>query len=415
MALRRARFDGNAPSSLFCELELQLAKRVSLYLKPFRVSRIQDLSELVEAYPLCYLSLILPDTMSSSDREILLSWLRTETRLTLDIAMQFHQYDLKELNPTIQAISSSLSVEAVRLEIYQTDAAGIRALTKLLQKSGNKAHMLCLHCEQDNANTEHAAGERARCITELLQKDGNVLSLDLTWSGQNIPSFMLATCGFFGALSNAAGISYLRLRDTGLDAAAAILLAKALATHRSLKLLHISRNPIKDEGLTAIAMSLKVNTSLRALLFAETLAAEIGGIAVAESLRINSKLEFLAFKDESLGADCGRAFAEMLVVNTSLLGLSLDFCDLGAEGCRSFSAALAANKTLRTLRLNYNGCTPVVEAELTRIAVKEGTLERLELSDTNVIKKQSTSPSSLMLMPYKTMDASYSWHLRAQA
>ena len=416
---------------LFQHLPLSIAKRVSLHLERFKVFGLEELEDLVDAYPLSFLSVATPlpdlsgwketkakkkiyDDLASMLQRCAGSTLQT-FQMRLDITL-FEQsssfsWDLADL------FLRSSAVEAATIEIVSSSLKHA-CLEKKLRESKNDAQLLRLgsaaFAEFERRN--EASFEAAECVAQIISNGKALLGLDLSMSRLNLPCPALVESKLLDALQRTTSLRYLHMRDTGLDEPGAVLLGKAMANHQSLEHIDVGVNEIGDDGVCAFAESLKTNTRLRSLLFGAVGASERAGYALADALLVNETLQMLYMKDDDLGPECATALASMLETNTTLMSLTLDYCDLTSKGCQSFISALEVNRTLKSLSLSYNSATLHDIAELTRVAKEGGTLHSLVLMDKNVLKERPTGMlSSKVMHAFAQLGSNYAWHMSSQS
>ena len=219
----------------------------------------------------------------------------------------------------------------------------------------------------------------AELIAEVLREDRHLLFLDASEAQKDMSHKALLEANFYESLQTSK-ICYLRLRRCGLEAPAAVAIAKVLSGHETLQLLDLSYNNLGDLGVTAIAQSLTSNTVLKVLSLNKVKMTSKGGCALANALRENECLELCYLQDDELDADTGKELASMLTKNATLKFLVLYNCGFGPDGCKAFVSALKQNRTLKLLILRNCGIAVVDKRALVSAAVEGQTLEQFDLN-----------------------------------
>ena len=146
----------------------------------------------------------------------------------------------------------------------------------------------------------------------------------------------------------------LNITNCGIDSFWARHIADGLNCNRILSELHMSRNPIRDDGTIALAQILKINKSLTVLDISECFISEVGVGHLADALCANSSLETLNLSYNAVKDKGAIALAQMLTKNHTLRNLELVVCSITEVGVNSLASALCSNSSLDTIDLNYN-------------------------------------------------------------
>ncbi|RKP27052.1 hypothetical protein SYNPS1DRAFT_21329 [Syncephalis pseudoplumigaleata] len=144
----------------------------------------------------------------------------------------------------------------------------------------------------------------------------------------------------------------LESNDIGVQGGKAI--ARALLTNVALTHLHLPRNNLKDEGVEAIARALCSNHTVRYLQLEFNGITQTGARSLGDTLRENNVLRGLQLKFNFVGDDGCRVLADALTANTSLEHISLCNNQL-TDACTDYLVqALARNRALQHLSLAQN-------------------------------------------------------------
>ena len=370
---------------LFRSIPMPLARRVSCFLNPLPVPQVEILVAFLRVYPLSFLSVrvTVPNTINELDTFATVVGEDASTVLDIVVKEPVGKYAL----PLVKLLLRSKAVEALTIHFAHATLEQTEILCNYVSASRNSFNFLHFNFNQAELEDEEAMVKGAKCLADLVLKDSHLSCLAIKRFGTKFPPELFIESGLLAALKLTKSLCYLRLRDAGIGPEAAILLAQVLETNRTIEQLGLGANPIGDRGVEAFAQSLSLNNTLQGLSLPLVGVTQKGAMSLANALYENKSLRLLYMKDDYLGPKCGKRFADMLKVNKSLHFLCLDYCDLQEAGCKAFISALAVNRSLKVLWLNFNGITWEDQVELTRVAKDGGVLERLEVSDINLLEK----------------------------
>jgi hypothetical protein len=154
----------------------------------------------------------------------------------------------------------------------------------------------------------------------------------------------------------------LSLRHSGLDDAAAGVLADGMKRNTSIIAVDLSHNraaeySITQIGAASVAEMLKVNATLRKLVLDFCYVRDAGAFAVADALRVNTTLEFLSLNGGSIGDGGILAIMESLHVNSALTELRIENNDVAATATgASVLRMIESNSGVQMLTTDY--CIP---------------------------------------------------------
>ena len=245
----------------------------------------------------------------------------------------------------VEVIKSLCGCGVKRLWLYYTRIGGpdCEALSELLQST----HSLdLLHIEQNNLSSESVAS-----IITGLSHNNSLRELNIAKS-----HFSMGNTLHLSSLlreHSKCTLTSLRLQDCHISSEGAVELATALCKNTTLRVLHLSGNPIGEhvEGVEAIATMLAVNKSLTQLGLEDChISGQCAG-ELAAALCKNSTLQYLNLDRNPIGVEGASSMSDMLQHNTSLTWL--DMCDdsVGEEGVRQLMNSVKYNQTLNHLQL----------------------------------------------------------------
>ena len=209
----------------FRSLPLNLAKRVSLFLKQFNVDGLEGLIELMRAYPLRYLSVFVYLKHSQAADQLIQS-LQEETNTRLDVTLGHIRGELDWALADI--FFDARAVEALSIALSPCSLKDIRRLVYRLRSSKQPAHFVRVALESDILQNETNSLEAAACVADMISQGGSLMSLDLRHSNFNFSGKSLRSCRLLQALQFTKSLFYLRLRNAGLDAEGAALLGQVM-------------------------------------------------------------------------------------------------------------------------------------------------------------------------------------------
>ncbi|KAJ3109086.1 Leucine-rich repeat-containing protein 45 [Phlyctochytrium planicorne] len=158
------------------------------------------------------------------------------------------------------------------------------------------------------------------------------------------------------ALQNDVIFTTLVFSDAFLGDDGAILLAGALKTNTTLRVLDMRGNNIRSDGATALSQMLKVNSSLERLLLEWNCIGiwETGAKALGDALPVNQHLEHLDLRNCKIGQQSAVCIAQGLRHNTTLKTLDIRWNNAGIIGGRAFVEALKWNMVVTEIELVGN-------------------------------------------------------------
>ena len=155
------------------------------------------------------------------------------------------------------------------------------------------------------------------------------------------------------------------------------MLAQALVNHSTIQLVDVSYNLLLDEGVRAFAECLKGNTELKELYTSAVDATAASAIVLAEALCTNQSLRVLSMLSDELDSRCCKAFGSMLEAKKTLLRLDLGLLNPTSNQLKPFVSALAGNRALKRLCF---GDTEILRQDcisLINVARQGGVLNKL--------------------------------------
>ena len=401
----RHRYDLDLPC-VFHSLPELPAWRIALFVGGIKVSRLEELVDIILSFPCRCLSVVvefdrnayflqqaedekdITDQMMKNSRNVTVlvaEALRKRSFMCLDFSLSSTDVIDEDhlMKPLVKVLLLSPQVVALALEV---ESRWFEYFGSRLSEAVNRAHIFRLG--RYGLKIAPSQQQLAGLVGKILHQDRNLLFFDVSEVGLDLSHQTLLDINFYKSLQ-ASRMCYLRMRESGLKTSACVAIAEVLAGHQTLQLLDLSLNSLGDRGVVAIAESLTSNTVLRFLGLTSVGISSEAGCALARALRNNESLEMCYLKDDNLGAETGKAFASMLTQNTTLKYLVMSYSDLEREGCKAFVSALKHNRTLTHLRLNYSGIARVDKPELVKAAVEGKTLKVLELEDRNELGQTS--------------------------
>ena len=121
-------------------------------------------------------------------------------------------------------------------------------------------------------------------------------------------------------------------------------LAKLIAPMDQLQVLDVSENPLKPEGMTALAETLKNKTSIESLDVSRIKLGNLGIIALANSLKGLDRLRVLSVFDNNFDHEGASPLAKSLVNKENLQELCISTNDPGVKGLTELTESLKGKK-----------------------------------------------------------------------
>ena len=142
--------------------------------------------------------------------------------------------------------------------------------------------------------------------------------------------------------------------DCNLTYNGAVSIGKMLRINETLKHLEISTNSFGDDGISTISDSLHVNTTLIQIVACYCGFYNKGAESVAKMLRVNKTLKYLDISKNQIGDDGTTAVAQSILTNAVLIQLNISSCDFCRQGAKKIAEVLMVNKTLKCLDISEN-------------------------------------------------------------
>lgn len=115
--------------------------------------------------------------------------------------------------------------------------------------------------------------------------------------------------------------------------ASGVAIAQLIQTYRpEINTLQFDRNPILDEGVSALAEMLKTNNSISELHFRFTAMGPAGATALAAALKVNTSVQRVFMLANQVGDEGAKALGEMLAASTTLKCFALEENRISPEG-----------------------------------------------------------------------------------
>jgi hypothetical protein len=158
------------------------------------------------------------------------------------------------------------------------------------------------------------------------------------------------------------------------------LLAKAVKSSRTLKMLHLHRSNVTDDKARVLISHILDHPSLETLDLSHNKLGESGARALGKLLVCKCPLTSLNVCDNQIGSHGAGAIGHALGKNSRLLSLNLRLNRLGDEGGVSILKSLLKNTTLTTLNLGSNELGESSAQAMNEVAIQNSSLQSANLS-----------------------------------
>ncbi|XP_068686880.1 protein NLRC3-like [Montipora foliosa] len=179
-------------------------------------------------------------------------------------------------------------------------------------------------------------------------------------------------------------LTRLDLPGNGISDSGAAALAKAMERNSTLAWLDLSRNKIGKSGAAALAKALEVNITLTQLYLSDSAIGDSGFAALVKAMEINSTLTRLDLPGNGIGDSGATALAKEMEGNSTLTWLDLSRNKIGDSGAAALAVALEINSTLKFLHLSCNKVGDSGTAALAKEVERNVRLAYLDLSSNEV-------------------------------
>ena len=346
-------------------LPIELAQKISNCLLPIEVRTADELSTLMETYPLQYLAVHVRHLNDPS-------WRGAFTHvpeMLKEVVVGSASYLLH--GETVDLLLQ-LQLECLSMDIMDLDDSNFKLLVDKCCESPNKHHAFCFSFKNRGSDEEHRVLLDSQ-IVRLMRDDKALLSLkfgfdkltlDFTQSG------LLCTRSELAAST----LQHLSIYSEFSSSDHFEALSNALARNCSLVTLYLRLMGSYRSGLALLADGIADNTvllSLQLFYYHECSHGDTDVQSLANALARNQTLETLVVqgvecKDEESAIKTASAIGNMLKVNRALVLLDLSRCYFRKVGCRKIVNAVEQNESLEALCLYSCGLTDPDKERLRR-------------------------------------------------
>ncbi len=183
-------------------------------------------------------------------------------------------------------------------------------------------------------------------------------------------------------LRRARNVQSIRLHQECIAGSGGVVLGKALAGLSRLSGLDLSKNRLKDEGVTGIADGLvkrRFPETLLRLDLSDNGIREAGGVAISRILAVSPFLSSLNLAKNRLGPDSGIAIGHSLATTaTRVTDLDISDCNLGPRGIAAVCCSLIS---VVSLRMEKNAAGDEGAKAVAESIIATGTIVRLEIEE----------------------------------
>ena len=134
-------------------------------------------------------------------------------------------------------------------------------------------------------------------------------------------------------------------------------MAKAISKNKTIKVIDLSENKIKPQGVKHSANALKENNTLQSLYLSGNNIGDEGAEYIANMLAVNKTLQKISLNNINITNKGAQSLAASLVVSTGTRVVWLNGNKIGNSGAKKLLEALESNHNIETLDLvigNYN-------------------------------------------------------------
>lgn len=297
-------------------------------------------------------------------------------RQPLKYGIKTHE-DVIELFDRITSNDPTLT--SLRFTGHVLDSDALRVLASILH--------LNTHLEELDMSEQPLISVEFDALAEALKRNATLKKITLGCDG------LLPVEDLADMLADNRGLLHLDAYDVRVGTEQALVLARALETNATLRVLKLRVSGIRDEQVCAFAGALRKNRSLEELHLQSNLIGGEGVAAIAEALKHNNTLTTLSLAFNECGSCGATALAAALEQNNALRSLDMHGCAVTFEGVADLARALKTNTALETVCLygiwleddeKKKACKEMVEAikcnpslkRLQMFSVDHGTLQR---------------------------------------
>eukprot|EP00826_Nyctotherus_ovalis_P016454 TRINITY_DN14762_c0_g1_i12.p1 TRINITY_DN14762_c0_g1~~TRINITY_DN14762_c0_g1_i12.p1 ORF type:complete len:891 (-),score=86.97 TRINITY_DN14762_c0_g1_i12:109-2781(-) len=163
-----------------------------------------------------------------------------------------------------------------------------------------------------------------------------------------------------------------------------ICIGKALKANKTLKMVKLDNNILRDKGGKALGEAIKLNKSIVTLQASRCGIGKEGTEVIIEALRVNKMLAELNLEKSNIGKETTKILSEVLTMNRSLKGLDMSNSRIRDNDIELIRYALKINRSLIYLNLAANkirffGAEAIFEALMHNKAI-----EKLDLSSNEI-------------------------------
>ncbi|GAX74022.1 hypothetical protein CEUSTIGMA_g1472.t1 [Chlamydomonas eustigma] len=244
-------------------------------------------------------------------------------------------------------------------------------VAKLCNSLGHNTVLKELYASNHSINADSAL-----LISQLLAVNSSLTSLCIGNS-----SFGDAgVAALHDGLLKSASLVSVDFENKGISKTGTAVISEILHSNKILSHVNIARNPVGDEGLSALC-----SHPWGSLTHLDLRSCELGPMSMqhmAEALgHFTAPLSILHLSHNTLGAQAGVHLSAILRHASSLTQLYLIECSLGDAGVQGLAPGVAKHDALERLDLNSNGLSSTGSSAVASALSESSSLLRLELGD----------------------------------
>ena len=336
------------------ELPVELAQRISTFLPPIMTDGSEELQELLQVYPLEYLSVGMQ--VRDKDSEHCIQLLSESAKVKEVMLCSWSGNCLESEIAGLLGMDLECFCLELNLEIEHVSKVSLRCAVILK----NKRHFFDLQFYDEGQKGDIICS----CLSTLAREDKALVWLEIFGSKRHMLcsklAYRLRTPGY-------THLQHLKIMDCRFEDEGAKLLRTALQINNHLLTLTVFSGEVTDYGLYALGEGVLGSKSLVGFSGCFPFASPYGYYCLANFVASSQTLQSLSILNGDLGDEGGIALTNLIQVNCTLLFLTLQLCKIETVARRNIVDAVEKSESLEGLRVVKSGFTKAQLARLEKV------------------------------------------------
>lgn len=306
----------------------------------------------------------------------------------IELKLELYEIGNEGAKDIAALLQRDISISKLTLSSEPEGIGGVRAVANSL-RINRTLRKLCFQKIDDRCNFEFSGESEEIAKALLCNRTLSVLELDSNAVRDKGAKAIASVLSH-----NNCGLVKLGLGDCDIGTTGTRALAEALLHNSVLQILDLAYNRIEDEVAGKLAAALAHNCTLTHLFLSGTMIGDGGARGIANALKRNRGILCLTLAENNIFANGAQELAGALAYNRTLLTLDLSDNHVGDSGAESVACAIQCNHTLQELNLDGNQIGVSGTIAISAARIKNHTLVKLSLEHNELVKEEDDDDSA---------------------